>query len=656
MATDLARAVLAGILLLGAPALFAETRWVVYYSDQAAAPEFQKFSLVVVDADHHPPLEPLKRQGKTVLGYISIGEVENNRAHFAAVRGEGILLQENANWKGSYFVDVRDPRWAARVLNQLIPQILRSGFSGVFLDTLDNAAHLERLDPQRNRGMTAAAVELVRSIRRRFPAIKIMMNRGYELLPGVERDIDYVLGESVFTDYDFQKKTYGFVAPGTYREQVNLLKAAQKRQPKLQVFTLDYWNPSDSEGISRIYEEERRNGFSPYVATIELDRIVNEPMPPGAAYLPRRILALYDSIYDKETRYLPIHQIVEMPLNHLGLALQYHDINKPLPTPEEMRDVRGILTWFRSDSMANPTAFLKWAEDAMDSGKKFVVIGDISASLDLKKNPTPVAELNRFWSRLGLRTENLWTTITYDWTVSHIDSRVVGFERPLAGVLPAFPTIHRTGNNVKSFLAIRRNGDPNTDTDLVTVNPFGAYVAAGYVHFSTTEDAQHRQWYLNPFEFFREAFDTDSLPKPDTTTLSGRRIFYSHLDGDGWRNVTEVPAFKKQRAIAAEVILNDIIRKFQDLPFTVAPIVGDIDPEWHGTDESLRVAREIFRQSNVEVGSHTYSHPLDWESLTDSAAGLAPPTPIGGLLDRFLAWLRGKRRNPVQLFNDSQRR
>jgi hypothetical protein len=33
--------------------------------------------MVVLDSIHHPPIPPLLEQNKTVLGYISHGEVEN---------------------------------------------------------------------------------------------------------------------------------------------------------------------------------------------------------------------------------------------------------------------------------------------------------------------------------------------------------------------------------------------------------------------------------------------------------------------------------------------------------------------------------------------------------------------------------------------------
>ena len=45
----------------------------------------------------------------------------------------------------------------------------------------------------------------------------------------------------------------------------------------------------------------------------------------SASPIPRKILVLYDSSYDKETAFLPVHQIAEMPLNHLGFVVVFVD-------------------------------------------------------------------------------------------------------------------------------------------------------------------------------------------------------------------------------------------------------------------------------------------------------------------------------------------
>ena len=265
------------LVMSGPPRAAAQPPWLTYYADDATIEAFSDYSLLVLDADHHPPLGPLSAQRKLLLGYISLGEVERYRSHFADVKAEGILVQENGDWPGSFYVDLRDPRWTERVMSELVPEILRRGFDGVFLDTLDNAAELERIDPAADAGMTAAAARLVRTIRFHFPKITIMLNRAYEILPMVEQDVDMVLGESVFTDYNFETKDYGRVPAEDYREQVELLQAAMARQPKLRVMTLDYWDLQDLDGIRRIYREQRANGFEPYVSSIELDRIVAEP-------------------------------------------------------------------------------------------------------------------------------------------------------------------------------------------------------------------------------------------------------------------------------------------------------------------------------------------------------------------------------------------
>ena len=121
------------------------------------------------------------------------------------------------------------------------------------------------------------------------------------------------------------------------------------------------------------------------------------------------------------------------------------------------------------------------------------------------------------------------------------------------------------------------------------------------------------QWHINPFEFFRLVFATDDLPKPDTTTLCGRRMFYSHVDGDGWRNRTEIPRYRREGLLAADAIYREIVLGYPDLPVTIAPIAADLDPAWYGTPQSLELARSMFRAVNVEAGSHTYTHPLEWD-------------------------------------------
>ena len=163
------------------------------------------------------------------------------------------------------------------VLEEIVPSILRQGFDGVFLDTLDSSIELERANPGKYAGMTDAAVHLIQAIRLNYPSTKIMLNRAYGILPKVAPVIDMEMGESVYANYDFSKKSYGKVEDAGYHNQIDLLQTAKRDNPHLKIYTLDYADPSDQTNIKNIYRIERSNGFIPYVATVGLDRLIDEP-------------------------------------------------------------------------------------------------------------------------------------------------------------------------------------------------------------------------------------------------------------------------------------------------------------------------------------------------------------------------------------------
>ncbi len=119
--------------------------------------------------------------------------------------------------------------------------------------------------------------KLILEVRRQFPSIKIAVNRGYSILPKIDKSLDFILGTSIYSDFDVASNTYTRIATDRYNERVGMLSDVMHRNPRLRVLTLDYWNSSDAAGIARIYRSQKANGFSPYVATVDLNRIVMEP-------------------------------------------------------------------------------------------------------------------------------------------------------------------------------------------------------------------------------------------------------------------------------------------------------------------------------------------------------------------------------------------
>ena len=273
------RALLSLLFLLALPAAAwsAEERWAVYYGDKLPAEQFVGFDVIVFDREHHPPLETL--QAKTLLGYISLGEAESYRGDFDEVKQKGFLLGRNEQWKDHAVIDLRKPEWKAYVLDVLIPATLAEGFGGVMLDTIDSPLQLETDQPEKYKGMREAAADLIRSIRARYPDIKIMLNRGFDILPQVAGNIDMVMAETIYTDWQPGKKNPVLQPQEEYAAYVTTLKEAQRVSPTLKVYSLDYWPSKDEKQVRAIYARQRSEGFIPYVApTLSLESLGSRPL------------------------------------------------------------------------------------------------------------------------------------------------------------------------------------------------------------------------------------------------------------------------------------------------------------------------------------------------------------------------------------------
>ncbi len=332
--------------------------------------------------------------------------------------------------------------------------------------------------------------------------------------------------------------------------------------------------------------------------------------------VPRTIIALYDSRSNEQPFNTKIHQLAEMPLNHLGLKLRYHDIHEALPASDSLLGLRGILLWLPSSGVPHPNALLHWLIKQAEDGRKIVVMGSHGFEKNEKGELADKNLIAKFWEILGLRKTGRWSSVTFDLELHAKDENMVAYERPFLGMLPPFPELQMIDPSMASYASVTNTSEDRKISDVITIGSKGSYVAPGYATI-TINSGKKRYWFLNPYAFYRQAFEVHDLPIPDTTTQTGRRIYYSHIDGDGWRNPTKVPKYKDNQTLSAEVVLKEIILKYSDLPVTVAPIAGDLDDQWFGTNRAAELAREIFKLPHVEAGSHTYSHPYHWDFFRD---------------------------------------
>jgi hypothetical protein len=343
------------------------------------------------------------------------------------------------------------------------------------------------------------------------------------------------------------------------------------------------------------------------------------PSMAQSAPLSREVLALIDSSEVKPgSEFLPtrttlIHALAEMPLNFLGLRLHYLDVEKErLPSDDEMRRYIGVITWFQDEKIRDPLGYLAFLRRQIQAGRRVVVIGGLGASTDIVTGAdVPFEEIEATFAAMGITHTGLASDNPLLLSVRNKVSSMVEFERTLDNELLAYEQFRSIAPTNRVYLTLNRSDLVDGDSDLVVTGTWGGFVFSGYDYYEQARTFHHR-WRLNPFAFFEEAFGIKGYPRPDVSTLNGSRVFYTHVDGDGFNNVTEID----YTSLSSEVLLQRFIRKY-DLPFTMSIVVSDIDPAVSGGDRQIRVAREIFAQPNVEGASHTYTHPFDWSKPVD---------------------------------------
>ncbi len=198
------------------------------------------------------------------------------------------------------------------------------------------------------------------------------------------------------------------------------------------------------------------------------------------------------------------------------------------------------------------------------------------------------------------------------------DAAMTEFEHPL---------------NLKEISAIRKmvSEDPRNRVYLrmasfrigefhpIVTGPWGGIADEDFAYFVPLEEKKPKKaskeaegvfgfWRIDPFRFFSEALGIAGHPKPDVTTLNGSRIFYSHIDGDGFPGISRIDG----SSFAAKFVRDEILKK-NNLPVTVSVISNDMESRGRPFySPAYLLAKSIYALPNVEGAAHTFSHPYSW--------------------------------------------
>lgn len=366
--------------------------------------------------------------------------------------------------------------------------------------------------------------------------------------------------------------------------------------------------------------------------------------------LPRKILALYHIQKNENFAHTPAHRYAEVILNHLGLEVVHRSVLEPYPNEEEMKGFLGILTWFQGEGqIPEPQEYCRWLSRQIHHGKKVVIL-EYPGFLETGRRIPPACQVAL--RALGVEYLENFSDNPYFFEIVDKDPGMVEFERKLLMTENLHYSQYRVlSPKAKVHLRARRIDLENGKSDLVFTTPRGGFAHATHVNFKLP-DIGKIQWRLNPFRFFEEAFGIQGLPRPDVTTRNGRRVFFSHIDGDGIVNLSHID----NESFSGEILYREILKPTATIPITASIITGYLDMRAYRGERVIDLYRDIFSLPHVEAVSHGHAHPLIWEegklALKVPGFHYTPELEIKGSVEKLRGLLKSLGINkPVNLFS-----
>jgi hypothetical protein len=593
-----------------------------FYGAKPPRELFAHFDRVVVEADHLDTVPASGTVRAQPFAYVSVGEVNRSRPWHGDLPAS-LVLGHDDTW-GSDIVDTASPAWKAFLLERVVEPLYARGFRGFFLDALDSYRKVQGDSDAAARRVRGTA-DIVLAIKRAHPDVKVLLNRGFELLPLVGTRVEGLVVESLFCtatpDVGVRVRTlpsvgpadvpsrapsgtpsgarYGAVSPDESAALLREIESARARYG-LPVTVIDYVPPNQPEQRRADALRIWQLGFDPWVTTPSLDSVGVGRVE----IMPRKIMLLY---VGTEEGFLGVQDaavLVAPVLEYLGYVVDYVDVRRGLPPGDLSGQYAGVVTLV-PEGVPDADAYRGWLLRQIDRGLRIAFLEGFGFGAD-----------PAFLARLGLAPASVAAKAPM-----HIERATpyVGFETPLRARLHDLPPVRVQSSSSLSLLRVTDAAGDGWDA--IVLGRWGGAAFQPYVVEDGLE--QERRWILDPFRFLRDALALPPMPAPDVTTESGRRILTIHIDGDAFVSRAE----RRSADYTGQIVLDEVLRKYP-LPHTVSIVEGEIGPEGMFPKESPRleaIARAIFALPNVEIASHTYSHPFDWAEAESGKHSSPPP-------------------------------
>ena len=311
----------------------------VFYGPNLPTDVLSQYSRIIVEADNvkQHELKELRASGGDVFAYLSVGEVSPTRKWFDKINQKWVL-GDNRVWD-SKVMDLSSPDWQEFIIKDIVDPLWKAGYSGLFLDTMDSFKLFASNDAQQKKQIESLA-SLLQTIHKRYPEMRFIANRGFEVLPSIGHLLEAVAAESLFASWDNGLKVYKETKADDQAWLLNQLRTVKDKLP-VDIIIIDYLEPNKRENAKKLAQRITDEGFIPWISTPALDMVGVSSFEPQL----KTFLLLTDS--KKDTHHpldLEKYQILKRNLEADGLRLKVHDIQSGMPTGHLIGRYLGIVT------------------------------------------------------------------------------------------------------------------------------------------------------------------------------------------------------------------------------------------------------------------------------------------------------------------------
>ncbi|WP_277188737.1 sugar ABC transporter [Caballeronia sp. BR00000012568055] len=463
--------------------------------------------------------------------------------------------------------------WIARTTGiESIESLWMRGYRGFLLDTADTIAAAPRI---------LAAHPDARLVAAGPDAIQYA-------LP-VAKSLYAVVGESLVRGLDSSGQLIDIADAARTQRIAQAREFTQ--QSGVPVVSIDYCGRTDRQCARDTAARVVAAGMLPYVTDKARDIVGIGKIE----VLPRKVLVVQDRDMTQPLDMSPGVRDLATPLNYMGYDVEYADFSQALPDNITPDRYAGVVAWIQRGAVPDSQTWQRWITARMSDHVPVAFLGEFG--------------FDAVGSAAALGLQAVEGTPSTPVNVVQRDP-MIGFEinpkpepRDLLGV--------RVGAGGQPLLRVSANG---TLLDQVGLTAWGGYALSPYTVVSLDTIEQQR-WAIQPMSFLKAALHLQDMPSPSVTTENGRRLFMSHVDGDGFASRAEFPG----PDFSGEALYEQIFTRYQ-VPMTLSVIEGEVGAAGLHKDISPRleaIARKMFALPHVEIGTHTYSHPFQWEQVDD---------------------------------------